>query len=99
MVGGAERVIGKYSLAAMFVMCYLVVKISNWLLELTLVFLPGIDAFFFDHLLLIFITIWLLQIVVLFRLFSRELPAAMDNAYKHRNRADNYRSLRLSHQE
>ncbi|MFC1884861.1 M28 family peptidase [Thermodesulfobacteriota bacterium] len=94
LLGGAERLTGKYSLAAMFLICYLVVKISNWLLELTLIFLPVFEDFFFDHLLLIFITIWVFQILLLFRLFSRELPAAMDNAYKHRNRADNYKSLR-----
>lgn len=94
MLGGVERLIGRYSLAVMFAVCYLIVKLSNWLLDLTLTFLPGVSVFFYNHLLLIFITIWILQLVLLFRLFSRELPAAMDNAFKHRSRADNYLGLR-----
>ncbi len=94
LLGFAERLTGRYSLAAMFVVCYLMGKISGWLLDLTLILLPCVNGFFYAHLLPVFITIWILQLALLARLFSREMPAAMDNAYKHRNRADNFGSLR-----
>lgn len=93
LLGGLERLIGRYSFAAMFVACFLVAEVSNGLLNLTLVLTPGITYFVLDYLLGVFLTVWILQIAVLFRLFSREMPAAMDNAYKHLSRADNYASL------
>jgi hypothetical protein len=47
-----------------------------------------------DHSVMVFILLFIFDIVVLMRFIARELPAAMDNAYQHFNRADNLGSLR-----
>lgn len=52
------------------------------------------DRFIIDHFAGVFVRMWICQVLLLLRLFSRELPAAMDNAYHHLNRADNLFSLR-----
>jgi hypothetical protein len=95
--GGFERLIGRYSFLAMFISAFLVAHTSNQLLDWVVGLHPVIVHFAVTHYVWVFAAMMLLQILLLLRLFTRELPAAMDNAYRHRNRADNLLSLRRIH--
>jgi hypothetical protein len=95
--GGFERLIGRYSFLAMFITAFLVAHTSNQLLDWIVGLHPVILKFVVTHIVWVFAAMMLLQILLLLRLFTRELPAAMDNAYRHRNRADNLLSLRRIH--
>ena len=55
---------------------------------------PSLDHFIATHFFWMFFGTPLLQLAVLLRFFTRELPTWMDNAYRHENLADNLRSLR-----
>jgi hypothetical protein len=93
-LGFCERMIGRYSFVTMFVTAFVVGYIPNWALNLVFAYSPVIGRFILDHFITVFVVMWICQILLLLRLFSRELPAAMDNAYRHLNRADNLLSLR-----
>ena len=95
--GGFEQLIGRYSFLAMFITAFLVAHISNHLLNWVVGLHPVIIKFAYTHYIWVFAAMWLLQILLLLRLFTRELPAAMDNAHRHLNRADNLLSLRRIH--
>jgi hypothetical protein len=95
--GGFERLIGRYSFLAMFITAFLVAHTSNHLLNWVVGLHPVMINFAYTHYIWIFAAMWLLQILLLLRLFTRELPTAMDNAYRHLNRADNLLSLHRIH--
>ena len=95
--GGFEQLIGRYSFLAMFITAFLVAHTSNHLLNWVVGLHPVIIKFAYTHYIWVFAAMWLLQILLLLRLFTRELPTAMDNAYRHLNRADNLLSLRRIH--
>ena len=52
------------------------------------------SQFVADYYLVTVLAVIFFQLAVLFRLFTRDLPAWMDNACHHENRADNLASLR-----
>ena len=93
-LGYCERLIGRYSFVTMFLTSILVGYIPNWVLNLIFAHSRPMGRLILDHFVLVFVLMWVFQILLLLRLFSRELPAAMDNAYRHLNRADNLFSLR-----
>ena len=95
--GGFERLIGRYSFLTMFITAFLVAHTSNQLLSWFVGLHPVIIRFVVTHYVWVFVAMFLLQILLLLRLLTRELPAAMDNAYRHLNRADNLLSLRRIH--
>jgi hypothetical protein len=92
--GRFERLLGRYSFMAIFAASFLIGHLTNTLLNWTLWWHPAINRFLLDHYVMVFIVLFIFQIMVLMRFISRELPAAMDNAYRHLNRADNLGSLR-----
>ncbi len=53
-----------------------------------------VSRFVADYYLVTVLAVIFFQLAVLFRLFTRDLPRWMDNAYHHENRADNLASLR-----
>ena len=92
-VGIFENLLGTYSFGAMFLSAWLIGTLANALLEKaaesrTLAPLIG------DHIVAVSVGMMLLQLAVLGRLFVREFPMWIDNAYKNLNRADNLGSLR-----
>lgn len=95
--GRFERLIGRYSFLTMFITAFLVAHTSNQLLDWVVALHPVVIDFVVTHYVWVFAAMILLQILLLLRLFTRELPAAMDNAYRHLNRADNLLSLRRIH--
>ena len=92
--GRFERMLGRYSFMAIFAASFLIGHLTNTLLNWTLWWHPAISRFLLDHYVMVFILLFIFQIMVLMRFITRELPAAMDNAYRHLNRADNLGSLR-----
>jgi len=95
--GGFERLIGRYSFLTMFITAFVVAHTSNELLIWVVGLHPATINFAVTHYVWVFAVMILLQILLLLRLFTRELPTAMDNAYRHLNRADNLLSLRRVH--
>jgi hypothetical protein len=93
-VGRFERFLGRYSFIAMFGTAIAVAFVPTALLEWAVVRYRPVGQFVADHYLLTVFGVIFFELAVLFRLFTRELPAWMDNAYRHQNRADNMRSLR-----
>jgi hypothetical protein len=81
----------------MFITAFLVAHTSNQLLDWVVGLHPAIVHFAVTHYVWVFAAMMLLQILLLLRLFTRELPTAMDNTYRHLNRADNLLSLRRIH--
>jgi len=95
--GRFERLLGRYSFIAMFGIALLVALTSTQLLGWAMGRYLPLGEFVVEHFLWVTVGLIVFQLVVLFRLFTRELPAWMDNAYRHLNLADNLRSLRRSH--
>jgi hypothetical protein len=96
LLGRFERLLGRYSFLAMFATALLVGLIPTKLLFWAAYHIPSLDAFIADYCLWIFLAIPIFQLAVLLRLFTRELPTWMDNAYRNENRADNLQSLQRS---
>jgi hypothetical protein len=91
--GEFGRLIGRYSFLSMFVLAFIVAYAPNTLIELAIRQFPSLIHVVGTYWILSAISVTLLQILVLVRLFTRELPAAMDNSYRHLNRSDNLSSL------
>jgi hypothetical protein len=94
--GGFEKLLGRYSFLAMFLIAFAVALVPTWLLEWAVLRFSPVADLVVDYYFWIAVGLLILQIAFLFRLFTRELPAWMDNAYRHRNRADNLGSMRRS---
>ncbi|MEW5909948.1 MAG: hypothetical protein AB1659_09135 [Thermodesulfobacteriota bacterium] len=92
--GSFESIIGRYSFLSMFVLAFLVAYTPNTLIELAIRGYPPLIHIVGRYWLPTAIGVTLLQILILVRFFTRELPAAMDNSYRHLNRSDNLMSLR-----
>jgi hypothetical protein len=80
----------------MFATALIVAFVPTNLLEWAVGRFSWLAGIVVDYYLLVIVSFLAFQLLVLFRLFTRELPTWMDNAYRHRNRADNLRSLRRS---
>jgi len=93
-LGFFERMLGRYSFMAMFAVTLLVGYIATGLFGWAVNSFPSFGGLVADHFLWAFFAALLLQVVLLARLFSRELPTWMDNAYRNENLADNLKSLR-----
>lgn len=94
VTGGFERWIGRNSFLAMLGAAVLVTYLPIYLLEWGVLVYPWLGKLVAEHYMWFVVGLVSAQLSVLFRLFTRELPAWMDNAYRHRNRADNLGSLR-----
>ena len=94
LLGRFERLLGRYSFIAMFATALAVSFISTRLVDLSVFCIPNLGHFIGRHYLGAAFVMVLFQLVLLSRLFSRELPTWMDNAYRNENRADNLQSLR-----
>jgi len=94
--GRFERLIGRYSFMAMFVIAILVGLIPSKLLIWSADLIPQVGNLMAEHYLWPSILMPLIQLGILLRLFTCELPTWMDNAYRHEARADNLLSLRRS---
>ena len=92
--GWFERLMGRYSFLAMFGCAVVVGFVPTSILEWAVVRYPGVGRLVADNYLLTVLGVIFFELAVLFRLFTRDLPAWMDNAYRHQNRADNLASLR-----
>jgi hypothetical protein len=92
--GGFERILGRYSFLAMFLIAFVVALVPTRLLEWAVWRFSPVADLVIDYYFWVAVGLLIFQIAVLFRLFTRELPTWMDNAYRHRNRADNLGSLR-----
>ena len=92
--GDFGRLAGRYSFLAMFLTAFLVSYVPVRILDLVVMFYPPLDKVVVRHYILVSLSMFLFQLLLLFRLFTRELPAWMDNAYEHQNHADNLRALR-----
>jgi hypothetical protein len=92
--GGFGRLAGRYSFLAMFLTALVVSYIPVRLLDLGLLLYPPLGKLVIKHYVLGSISMFILQLLILFRLFTRDLPSLMDNAYHHQNRFDNLRALR-----
>jgi hypothetical protein len=95
-LGALERWTGRNSFVAMFGTALLVAFVPTHLLEWGVGRFSWLAGIVVDYYLIVIVSFLALQLLVLFRLFTRELPTWMDNAYRHRNRADNLQSLRRS---
>jgi hypothetical protein len=95
-LGAVERWIGRNSFVAMFGTALAVAFVPTKLLEWGVGRFSWLAGIVVDYYLLVIVSFVAFQLLVLFRLFTRELPTWMDNAYRHRNRADNLLSLRRS---
>lgn len=93
-LGFFERMLGRYSFMAMFAVTLLVGYTATGLFGWAVDSFPPLGRLVTEHFIPAFFTMLLLQIALLARLFSRELPAWMDNAYRNENLADNLKSLR-----
>jgi hypothetical protein len=92
--GGFERLLGRYSFLAMFATAFLVGLIPTKTLFWAADRIPSLGDFIAEYWFWAFALMPVMQLGILIRLFTRELPKLMDNAYRHLNRADNLRSLR-----
>jgi hypothetical protein len=95
-LGAVERWIGRNSFVAMFGTALAVAFVPTKFLEWGVGRFSWLAGIVVDYYLLVIVSFVAFQLLVLFRLFTRELPTWMDNAYRHRNRADNLLSLRRS---
>jgi hypothetical protein len=96
MRGWIGRTMGRFPMAAMFLCALTVSDLPVRLLQWIIVRNIGFGAFLFRFFIPAAVALVALQLAILFRLFSRTLPAAMDNAYRHESRADNLLSLHRS---
>ena len=94
LVGGFERLMGRYSFPAMFGIAIVVAFVPTSALEWAVIRYPAVARFVINYYLVTVLGVIFFQLAVLFRLFTRDLPVWMDNAYLHENRADNLGSLR-----
>jgi hypothetical protein len=94
LVGGFERLMGRYSFLAMFGCAVVVAFVPTWLLEWAVLRFAVVGQFVANYYLATALGVIFFELAVLFRLFTRDLPAWMDNAYRHQSRADNLGSLR-----
>ncbi len=94
LLGGFERLMGRYSFLAMFGSAIVVAFVPTWALEWAVVRYSAVARFVINYYLVTVLGVIFFQLAVLFRLFTRDLPAWMDNAYHHASRADNLGSLR-----
>ena len=94
LIGGFEHLMGRYSFLAMFASAIVVAFIPTSALEWAVIRYPAVARFVTDYYLVTVLGVIFFQLAVLFRLFTRDLPAWMDNAYFHESRADNLGSLR-----
>jgi hypothetical protein len=92
--GGLERLLGRYAFLAMLLTAFIVALIPTRFLEWAVFRFSAVADLVVNYYVWVAAGMLVFQIAVLFRLFTRELPAWMDNAYRHRNRADNLRSLK-----
>jgi hypothetical protein len=96
VLGAIGRWVGRNSFVAMFGTALVAAYVPTFLLEWGVVRYPWVGKLVANHYVWVVVGMLVFQLSVLFRLFTRELPSWMDNAYRHRNRADNLRSLRRS---
>jgi hypothetical protein len=94
VLGAAGRWIGRNSFVTMFGTAIVVAFVPTTLLEWGVVRYSWLAELVVNHYAWVVVGMLGFELGVLFRLFTRELPTWMDNAYRHRNRADNLRSLR-----
>jgi hypothetical protein len=93
-LGAFESLMGRYSFLAMFLTALGVSLGSTHLLERAARRVPALASLLVDHFALTVSALLVFQLAALFRLFTRDLPTWMDNAYRHENRACNLRSLK-----
>jgi len=93
-VGALESLTGRHSFLAMFLAAVFVSVGATTLLEVATARVPLLARLLVDHFAVAVAGLLVFQLAVLFRLFTRDLPTWMDNAYRHQNRACNLGSLR-----
>jgi hypothetical protein len=94
--GDFEKFLGRYSFLAMFLIAFAVAFGTTGLLEWAVFRFPPVADLVVDYYYWVAGGLLVFQVGLLFRLFTRELPAGMDNAYRHRNKADNLGSMKRS---
>jgi len=93
LIGTVERMMGRNTFLSMFIIAFLVAYLPSKLIDSAAWAFPPLMRLIARHWIFALSAVTLFQLLVLLRLFTRELPAAIDNAYKHLNRADNLGSL------
>lgn len=93
-VGALESLMGRYSFLAMLLTALVVSAGSTAALEAAALRVSFLANLLVDHFAMTVVGLLAFQLSALFRLFTRDLPTWMDNAYRHQNRACNLGSLR-----
>jgi hypothetical protein len=85
---------GRYSFAVFFLAAYLVAQCFNVAMDAIFRAWNALAVWFFRFAWLTLPATVLVEFGVIAYLFAVRLPAAMDNSYKHLNRADNLLSFK-----
>ena len=90
----AQGVVRRFLFVTFFALAYVLASVTGWLMDVAFERWPGFALWVADHVGITLTAVMLLEVAVLLHLMARRIPAWIDNAYKHANRADNLCSLR-----
>ncbi len=90
----AQRVVRSFLFISFFAFAYLLANLVSWVLDRAFELWPKFALWVADHIAITLTAILLLEVAVLLHLMARRIPAWIDNAYRHQNKADNLGSLR-----
>lgn len=93
-MSAAQGVVRTFLFISFFGLAYVLANTVSWLLDRAFDQWPGFALWVADHVGITLAAIVLLEVAILLQLMARRIPAWIDNAYKHENRADNLGSLR-----
>jgi hypothetical protein len=93
-VSAAQGVVRRFLFISFFAFAYVLANVVSWLLDRAFDLWPGFALWVADHIGITLTAIVLLEVAILLHLMARRVPAWIDNAYRHQNKADNLGSLR-----
>ncbi len=93
-MSAAQGVVRNFLFISFFAFAYILANGVSWLLDRAFDQWPGFALWVADHIGITLTAIVLLEVAILLHLMARRVPAWIDNAYRHENRADNLGSLR-----
>jgi hypothetical protein len=93
-MSAAQRVVRSFLFISFFAFAYILANAVSWALDWAFEQWPKFALWVADHIAITLTAILLLEVAVLLHLMARRIPAWIDNAYRHQNKADNLGSLR-----
>jgi len=93
-MSAAQAVVRRFLFISFFAFAYILANVVSWLLDRAFDLWPGFALWVADHIGITLTAIVLLEVAILLHLMARRVPAWIDNAYRHQNKADNLGSLR-----